>query len=113
MRTIYKAVVGLALMLFVLMAFGGVASACRYVVGDVNDDGRFDGMDIVFAVKCFSDGILPPYSCECPPGSGNIWYVAGDVNASCSFNGLDVTYMVAYFKGGPLPRPCPECPPEQ
>jgi hypothetical protein len=82
---------------------------CSYVVGDANNNGAFNGLDVTYSVAYFKGGPPPPYECECTPG--NTWYVAGDVNASCSFNGLDVTYMVAYFKGGPLPRPCADCPP--
>ncbi len=84
--------------------------ACEYTVGDANGNGSFNGLDVTYSVAYFKGGPPPPYECECPPGSGNIWYVAGDVNGSCSYNGLDVTYMVAYFKGGPPPHPCPDCP---
>ncbi|UCC79878.1 MAG: hypothetical protein JSW64_00560 [Candidatus Zixiibacteriota bacterium] len=82
---------------------------CDYVVGDANNSGAYDGLDITYSVNYFKGGPAPPYSCECTPG--NIWYVGGDVNASCDYNGLDVTYGVAYFKGGPGPMPCPDCPP--
>ncbi|HBZ01701.1 MAG TPA: hypothetical protein DEO84_10325 [candidate division Zixibacteria bacterium] len=84
---------------------------CIYVIGDVNNDGHFTGLDVTFSVRVFKGGAFPQYHCDCPPGSGNIWYVAGDVNGSCSFSGLDVTYSVRYFKGGPAPIPCPDCPP--
>jgi predicted extracellular nuclease len=90
---------------------GGAGPGCEYVVGDANGNGTFNGLDVTYSVAYFKGGPPPPYECECPEGSGNIWYVAGDVNGSCSYNGLDVTYMVAYFKGGPGPRPCPDCPP--
>jgi len=82
---------------------------CEYVVGDVNNSGIFNGIDVTYSVGYFKGGPVPPYSCECTPG--NIWFVAGDVNGNCTFNGIDVTYMVTYFKGGPLPIPCPDCPP--
>jgi hypothetical protein len=82
---------------------------CSYVIGDVNNSGGFNGVDVVFAVSYFKGGVAPAYSCEC--GTHGIWFVAGDVNASCNFNGVDVTYMVSYFKGGPAPHPCPDCPP--
>jgi hypothetical protein len=84
---------------------------CQYAVGDINGASGFNGVDVVYAVSYFKGGGAPPYLCECPTGSGNIWFVAGDVNASCNFNGVDVTYMVSYFKGGPGPHPCPDCPP--
>jgi hypothetical protein len=93
----------------ILVQIGG--AGCEYVIGDANNNGAFNGLDVTYSVAYFKGGPPPPYDCECPDGSGNTWYVAGDVNASCSFNGLDVTYMVAYFKGGPIPRPCPDCPP--
>jgi hypothetical protein len=82
---------------------------CDYIVGDVNNSGGFNGVDVVFAVAYFKGGTIPSYSCECT--SGNSWFVAGDVNGSCTFNGVDVVYAVAYFKGGPAPIPCPDCPP--
>jgi hypothetical protein len=82
---------------------------CDYSVGDVNDDGVFNGLDIVYGVSYLKGGNEPPYFCDCPPHGG--WFVAGDVNGSCSYNGLDITYGVAYFKGGPGPIPCADCPP--
>jgi hypothetical protein len=82
---------------------------CVYVVGDVNDSGEFNGLDVTYSVSYLKGGAAPPYVCECVPGDS--WYVAGDVNNSCSFNGLDVTYGVSYFKGGPDPVPCGDCPP--
>ncbi|UCC81179.1 MAG: VCBS repeat-containing protein [Candidatus Zixiibacteriota bacterium] len=86
--------------------------ACGYVTGDVNDDGGYNGLDVVYAVNYFKGGDPPVYDeCDCPVGG--FWYVAGDVNASCDFNGLDITYGVNYFKGGDAPQPCPECPPTQ
>ncbi|UCC79996.1 MAG: hypothetical protein JSW64_01170 [Candidatus Zixiibacteriota bacterium] len=85
------------------------SSGCEYVVGDVNNSGAYNGLDITYGVAFFKGGAAPPYQCECTPG--NFWYVAGDVNNSCSFNGLDITYGVAYFKGGADPIPCDDCPP--
>jgi hypothetical protein len=86
--------------------------ACGYVTGDANDDGGYNGLDVVYAVNYFKGGDPPVYDeCDCP--EGGFWYVAGDVNASCDFNGLDITYGVSYFKGGDAPQPCPECPPAQ
>jgi hypothetical protein len=86
-----------------------IGPACNYVIGDINGNQIFNGLDVVYAVRYITGGQPPAYSCECTPG--NTWYVVGDVNASCSFNGLDVTYMVYYFKGGPDIHPCPDCPP--
>ncbi len=85
------------------------SSVCDYIVGDVNNNGSFNGLDVTYGVAYFKGGPPPLYECECTPG--NTWYVAGDVNASCSYNGLDITYAVSYFKGGPPPHPCPDCPP--
>jgi hypothetical protein len=85
------------------------ASGCEYVVGDANNSGMYNGLDITFGVSFFKGGTAPPYECECTPGS--TWYVAGDVNGSCSYNGIDITYGVAYFTGGTAPYPCPDCPP--
>jgi hypothetical protein len=87
----------------------GAGGGCVYVTGDVNNNGFFNGVDLVYAVAYFKGGPVPPYSCECTPG--NSWFVSGDVNGSCNFNGTDITYAVSYFKGGPLPIPCSNCPP--
>ncbi len=86
---------------------------CDYVTGDANGNGVFNGLDVTYCVAYLKGGPPPPYECECPIGSGNIWFAAGDVNGSCNFNGLDVTYMVAYLKGGPPPITCPGCLPEE
>lgn len=88
-----------------------LSGACHYVVGDINESGRFNGLDVVYAVGWLAGTLLDGYSCECPPP--NAWHVAGDANGSCSFNGLDVTYAVNYFKGGPAPMPCQNCPPAE
>jgi hypothetical protein len=92
-----------------LLTVGPLPAACNYVVGDCNNSGGFNGVDVVYAVSYFKGGSAPEYTCECTPG--NSWYVAGDVNASCNFNGVDVTYAVSYFKGGLPPHPCADCPP--
>ena len=88
-------------------ATGG--SGCDYAVGDVNNSGGYNGLDITYGVNFFKGGSAPPYECECTPG--NTWFVSGDVNSSCSYNGLDITYGVNYFKGGSGPIPCSDCPP--
>ncbi len=80
-----------------------------YIVGDVNDDLQFNGLDVIYAVAYFKGGPAPLHSEDCFPHG--VFYTSGDVNGSCSFNGLDVTYMVAYLKGGPSAIPCPDCPP--
>jgi hypothetical protein len=84
-------------------------SNCDYVIGDINNSGNTNGLDVVFMVNYFKGGATPPYVCQCTPG--NSWHVAGDVNNSCNFNGLDVTYLVGFFKGGSVLIPCSSCPP--
>ena len=90
-------------------AIYSVSSNCDYVVGDANNSGETNGLDVVYMVNFFKGGTAPPYICQCMPGDS--WYVAGDVNSSCSFNGLDVTYLVGFLKGGSNPVPCSDCPP--
>jgi hypothetical protein len=94
---------------FTDFSWGLSGPRCQYVVGDVNGNHIFNGIDVTYGVGYFKGGPVPPYTCECSPG--NTWFVGGDVNASCNFNGIDITYMVSYFKGGALCRPCPSCPP--
>jgi hypothetical protein len=84
-------------------------SNCDYVIGDINESGNTNGLDVVFMVNYFKGGPTPPYVCQCTPG--NSWHVAGDVNGSCNFNGLDVTYLVGFLKGGSVLIPCSNCPP--
>ena len=85
-------------------------AGCDYVVGDANNNGVFNGLDVVYGVAYLKGGPPPPFECECPPTG--TWFVAGDVNSSCSYNGLDITFAVLYFKGGtPEISPCPYCPP--
>jgi hypothetical protein len=81
---------------------------CFYVGGDVNCNGIFNGIDIVFGVNYFKGGMLPPCSCMC---NSRTWYVSGDLNGDCNFNGLDISYMVGYFKGFWPAHWCPDCPP--
>jgi hypothetical protein len=88
---------------------GCPGAGCEYVIGDANNSGGFNGLDVTYGVAYFKGGPVPPYECECTPG--HTWYVAGDVNGSCSYNGLDITYAVAFFKGGPDPISCPDCSP--
>jgi len=80
------------------------------VVGDINNSGGYNGLDITYGVSYLKGGPPPPYECVCTPG--NIWYASGDVNGSCSYNGLDITYGVSYLKGIQTELiPCPDCPP--
>jgi hypothetical protein len=65
-----------------------------YVLGDVNDNGIFNGLDIIYLVGYFKGRNPPP-----------VHIMAADGNGDCYINGLDVIYMVDYFKGGqPLRR---------
>ncbi|UCE66467.1 MAG: carboxypeptidase regulatory-like domain-containing protein, partial [Candidatus Zixiibacteriota bacterium] len=83
--------------------------ACNYIVGDINNSGGYNGLDITFGVNYFKGGQPPTFECYCPPHG--TWFVAGDVNGSCIFNGLDITYGVNFFKGGRDPVACADCPP--
>lgn len=109
-----KLLIGMMLILAVCGVYSSTAWACHYVPGDINGDGRFNGLDVIFAVRVLGSGYqFPPERlCECPPGSGNFWLLEGDVNGSCRFNGMDVTYAVSFLKGGPSPLYCSLCPPE-
>jgi hypothetical protein len=92
------------------MAFCLLGPGCEYVIGDVNNSGNYNGLDITFGVAFFKGGIDPICdTCDCPPHP--FFWVCGDVNGSCSYNGLDITYGVAFLKGGPGLIPCPDCPP--
>ncbi|UCC79271.1 MAG: hypothetical protein JSW64_13495, partial [Candidatus Zixiibacteriota bacterium] len=42
---------------------------CDYVVGDANNSGGYNGLDITYSVNYFKGGPAPPYSCECTPGN--------------------------------------------
>jgi hypothetical protein len=82
---------------------------CDYLIGDINGNGRVNGLDIVYGVKFFKGGNPPPYICPC--GTFGLIYIAGDINASCSFNGADITSFINYFRGYYNFEPCPFCPP--
>jgi hypothetical protein len=93
--------------LMVRLTMQGIGG-CSYVIGDVNNNGAFNGIDVTYAVSYFKGGNLPPYSCNC---NGSNWFVAGDVNGNCRFNGIDILYMTRFgLQGYPL-MPCPHCPP--
>jgi hypothetical protein len=86
-----------------------VGGNCQYAVGDINNNGICNGIDVVYGVSYFKGSPPPPYECNC--ADHGMLYAAGDVNGSCSFNGIDITYLVNYFKGGTPISPCPDCPP--
>jgi hypothetical protein len=89
--------------------------ACDYVQGDINGNGVFNGIDIVYGVNYFKGGPPPPIDCHpsCP-NQPDPFYAAGDVNGDCVFNGLDLGYGIRWCKEihPPLLRFCPECPPD-
>ncbi len=86
------------------------AFACDYVIGDLNNSGMADGMDVVYGVNFMKGGAAPPDSCDCPPLTYP-FYAAGDANGNCAFNGIDLTYFVAYLKGlQESLRGCYRCP---
>jgi len=62
-------------------------------LGDVNNDWRFDILDIIFTIDYkFKNGAAPNPICT------------GDVNTDCLVNILDIIYMIdAKFKTGPDP----------
>lgn len=90
-----------------------VQSGCNpYIVGNVNGDSAYNGLDISYGIRYFRGDTtaIPSDSCDCPPDSG-YWYMVGDVNGDCSYNGLDITYGIAFFKGtNSAVYPCPDCP---
>lgn len=87
---------------------------CRYLPGDLNDNGQSNGNDIVYAVN-YLKGFGPPPTVDCDcEGITGPFYGAGDVNGNCAFNGVDVTFYVNYLKG--LQQRilfCPGCPPDE
>ncbi len=86
---------------------------CDYIIGDINNNGVANGIDVVYGVNYFKGGPPPPVSCDmCPQPAP--FYAAGDVNGDCIFNGIDITFWVGYLKGIlPWLRHCPSCPPAE
>ncbi len=69
---------------------------CPFVPGDYNNNGQFNGLDIVFLVNYFKGG----------PALRGL-YSSFDLNCDCKVNGLDIVYMVRYLRGqGNEPRCC-------
>jgi len=86
-------------------------SGCEYTIGDINNNGIANGIDVVYGVIYFKGGTPPPVRCDmCPEPAP--FYAAGDVNGSCTFNGIDIGYFVNFLKGVyPSLQFCPTCPP--
>jgi hypothetical protein len=62
------------------------------MIGDVNNSGRIDGLDVVFLVNSLrGESRLPEPE-----------YLA-DVNGIPGIDGLDIAYLRAYLSGGPPP----------
>jgi len=90
-----------------------VTTCGDYVVGDFNNSGAFNVVDIVGGYsKLKTDQPEPGYICNCPFGSGDLWAVSMDVNNSCEFNIADIVDGFSKLKTG-LPEllPCQDCPP--
>jgi hypothetical protein len=92
-----------------------VSSGCAYTIGDINNNGAANGIDVVYGVNYFKGSSAPPIDCGSPVGpcpQASPFYAAGDVNGNCAFNGIDVTFFVNYLKGVvPALLICPTCPP--
>jgi hypothetical protein len=97
---------------FLTFKIPGITS-CSYIPGDANGDKSFNGIDIVYSVKCLKGiEIFPADSCDCPPNG--VIYPAADANGNCLFNGADITYSVNYLKMlGPGPTACVDCMPRR
>ena len=84
---------------------------CSYIVGNVNGDTLYNGLDIIYGVAYFKGGSVPKDSCDCPP-HGTWWYASGTVNGDCLYNGVDIGYGVSYLSGNQDSLvACPSCPP--
>lgn len=80
-----------------------------YRPGDVNNNGKFNGMDLVYMVN-FWKGTGPPPPCYVECWEGQMLYGPADADGSCSFDGLDITYLLNYLKGfGSAPAACSTC----
>ena len=100
-------------MLIMIIIIHVQRSGCTYVMGDINNNGSVNGIDIVYGVNYLKGGPAPPVDCYpvCPL-TPNPFYAAGDVNGNCAFNGIDITYFVRYLKlQVPSLLICPDCPP--
>jgi len=91
----------------------GPDGGCYYVVGDINNNGSANGIDVTYGVAYLKGGNVPPMDCNPPCTSQpDPFYAAMDVNGNCAANGIDITYFVAYLKGlQPSLMWCDDCPP--
>jgi hypothetical protein len=60
------------------------------ILGDVNNSGRVDGLDVIYLINFLRGG---------PPIPAPV--LRADVNGSCDVNALDAIYLTDYFRGGP------------
>ncbi len=61
-----------------------------FAVGDVNNSGNVDGLDVVFLINALQGKNSIPMP-----------DLRADVDGKCDINGLDVSYLRAYLSGGP------------
>jgi len=88
-----------------------LGGGCSYEVGDINNSGSANGIDIIYGVKTLKSEVPPPVSCDiCSMPTP--FYAAGDVNGDCVYNGIDMVYFISYLKGiNPQLYYCVDCPP--
>lgn len=80
--------------------------SCSVILGDVNNSGTVDGIDVIYLRNYFTGGSAPIPEVRCfSPSYPPPFYLSADVNGSCSVNGLDLTYLVNFLKGPPYPDP--------
>jgi hypothetical protein len=60
------------------------------ILGDVNNNGVVDGLDVIYLVNYLRGGLPIPDP-----------VLRADVNGSCNVNALDAVYLCDYLKGGP------------
>jgi hypothetical protein len=70
----------------------GDTTGYDYLVGDVNNNGYVNGIDLCYMVAYFK-GLNPP----------PVHMMSADVNGNCTVNGIDVIYFTIYLKGGSGP----------
>jgi hypothetical protein len=83
-------------------------SPCPYLPGDVNNNGRVNGMDVVYLVNYIKGGPSPLRICD---NGGGPFFVSADINGDCMVNGADIIFFVHYLKGGAPIIHCSSYPP--